>query len=247
MMGKEVGVMSEVSKQQLIVQDLAQKIHHHLYEVGDYLPSEYQLVDLYGASRNTIRKALDELTEMGFIQKIQGKGSVVLDFQRYAFPISGITSFKELNRSMGMAAHTKVLKQETLDQLPPAWSVPEAKVDKCVYLERLRFVDGEPSVYDLDCLLSPPVVNFPTLHDDDSVYEILENQMGLPISYATKEITVEAADQRIANQLKLDQAQLAVVVKSKVYLEDTSLVQLTISYHHPDKFRFIDFARRRKL
>lgn len=239
--------MSEISKQQLIVQDLAQKIHHHLYEVGDYLPSENQLTELYGASRNTIRKSLDQLTEMGFIQKIKGKGSMVLDFQRYAFPISGITSFKELNQSMGMSAHTQVLNQATLTQLPEGFKLPEDSVKQCFYLERLRMVDGQPSVYDVDCLLSPPINDFPTIKDDESIYEILEGQMNFSISYATKEITVEQVDEPIRAGLQLDHDQPAVVVKSKVYLEDTTLIQLTHSYHHPDKFRFIDFARRRKL
>ncbi|HDU1271622.1 TPA: UTRA domain-containing protein, partial [Listeria monocytogenes] len=36
-----------------------------------------------------------------------------------------------------------------------------------------------------------------------------------------------------------------VVVKSTVFLKDTTLFQYTESRHRLDKFRFIDFARRR--
>lgn len=36
-----------------------------------------------------------------------------------------------------------------------------------------------------------------------------------------------------------------VVVRSQVYLEDASQFQYTESRHRPDKFRFVDFARRR--
>ena len=99
------------SKHDMIAQDIASKIKYHQYKVGDYLPSEHQLCELYGTSRETIRKALNHLTELGLIQKIRGKGSVVLDIQKFTFPISGITSFKELNRSLNMHAKTTVLKQ----------------------------------------------------------------------------------------------------------------------------------------
>ena len=40
---------------------------------------------------------------------------------------------------------------------------------------------------------------------------------------------------------------LVVCVKSYTYLEDATLFQYTIAKHRPDKFRFVDFARRTEL
>ena len=94
------------SKSDIIAQDIAAKIQHHQYEAGDFLPSESQLTTLYGSSRETVRKALNQLTVLGLIQKIKGKGSIVLDLEKYSFPISGITSFAELNKSLNMHAQT---------------------------------------------------------------------------------------------------------------------------------------------
>ena len=48
------------SKQEIITQDIALKIKHQLYKPGDYLPSENQLAELYGAARNTVRKSLGD-------------------------------------------------------------------------------------------------------------------------------------------------------------------------------------------
>ena len=64
---------------------------------------------------------------------------------------------------------------------------------------------------------------------------------------ASKEITVEKADDEVAAQLKLTGDQLVVVVRSLSFLNDTTLFQLTESYHRPDKFKFSDFARRQKI
>ena len=77
-----------------------------------------QLAELYGAARNTVRKSLGDLNDLGLIQKIKGKGSLVLDSSRYAFPVAGITSFKELNETLGMKAKTEVLRLEEIEQLP---------------------------------------------------------------------------------------------------------------------------------
>ena len=45
--------------------------------------------------------------------------------------------------------------------------------------------------------------------------------------------------------LDLEDFDMIVVVKSYTYLDDASLFQYTESRHRPDKFRFVDFARRR--
>lgn len=44
---------------------------------GDKLPSENQLCDLYHVSRVTVRHALDELAEAGYLEKRRGKGTYV--------------------------------------------------------------------------------------------------------------------------------------------------------------------------
>ena len=62
----------------------------------EILPSEFDLQNKYQASRDTIRKALLLLSQNGYIQKSQGKGSIVLDINRFNFPVSGLTSFKEI-------------------------------------------------------------------------------------------------------------------------------------------------------
>lgn len=234
------------SKYDMIAQDIASKIKYHQYKAGDYLPSEHQLCELYGTSRETIRKALNHLTELGLIQKIRGKGSVVLDIQKFTFPISGITSFKELNRSLNMHAKTTVLKQ--VNTLAPKRFM-DINIDnqQAIFVERLRTIDDLPVVLDQDYLLTPPVSSLPAGVAEDSIYEYLEKELHLEVSYATKTITVEKAADDIAEKLQLDNDKLVVIVRSLSYLDDTTLFQLTSSYHRPDKFKFIDFARRKKI
>ena len=54
-----------------IYEQLKQRIHEGEYTYGQQLPSEHELLTLYGASRETVRKALDLLANDGMIQKIR--------------------------------------------------------------------------------------------------------------------------------------------------------------------------------
>lgn len=236
------------NKQELIASDLAQKIRHHFYRVGELLPSENQLVELYGASRETIRSALAILMDLGMIQKIRGKGSVVLDFEKFTFPISGITSFKELNQRLGLQARTEILACHPTHEIAPYFVQRgvDAKME-AMYIERLRFIEEVPSVLDCDYLLSPPIPLFDDVSKAQSLYDYVEKELGLEVSYATKEITVESPNDEIAEKLALTTDDKVVVIRSLSYLCDTTLFQLTESYHRPDKFKFNDFARRNKI
>ncbi|MFT8409214.1 trehalose operon repressor [Liquorilactobacillus satsumensis] len=238
--------MGLINKQNMIAQDIAIKIKHKIYAPQTFLPSEHKLCELYGTSRETIRKSLEQLNELGLIQKIKGRGSLVLNLQRFTFPISGITSFKELNQTLGMHAKTVVLQLEKT-MVPTSLAVGLSNEQPAFFLERLRLIDGEPDVLDRDYLLSPPVEKLPYQAAEDSIYAYLEEELGFKISYATKEITVESAPAAVREKLNLSGEGLVVLVRSLTYLADTSLFQITASYHRPDKFKFTDFARRKRI
>lgn len=46
------------------------------------LPTEAQLMDLYGVSRNTIRKAIDVVFQRGLLKRVQGSGYFINDISR---------------------------------------------------------------------------------------------------------------------------------------------------------------------
>lgn len=236
------------AKANLIATDLAAKIRHKQFSPGEYLPSESQLADLYGASRETVRKALSQLNSLGMIQKIKGKGSLVLDLNRYSFPLSGITSFAELNRSMAMGAQTQVLTLEQMNDLPAQMKehFPDQDAQPGYYVERLRIINHQPVVLDCDYLFNPPVNKLPEEAAQKSIYDYLENELGLEISYGVKEITFHHVSTTIQEQLQLDEP-VAALVASRNFLADTTPFQLTLSFHNPDRFKFVDFSRRAKI
>lgn len=231
-----------------IYADLEKKILNGEYPANTLLPSEKQLVEMYNVSRETIRKALNLLINTGLIQKKQGKGSIVLDLNRFDFPISGLTSFKELQNSQHIDSQTHVIEIKKVAVSPAlgektGWPV----ASEAWKLVRTRTINGEPAIIDIDYLNATIVPVLPEKKVAQSLYDFLEIDLGLEISYAQKEITVENVTKDIRDLLELTLDDNHVVtVKSLVYLEDTRCFEYTESIHRLDKFRFVDFARRRK-
>lgn len=170
-----------------IYEDIAERIRNGEIEAGTLLQSELELSERYQTSRETIRKALKMLYEEGYIQKIQGKGSIVLDIRKIDFPVSGLVSFKELAQKMGHRAQTvvKLFREQAVDQTL-SQKTGFAQQQQVWQINRVRKVDGEQVILDKDYISQRLI---PGLDEDicqDSIYEYIEQELGLSISYAKK-------------------------------------------------------------
>ena len=234
-----------MSKYIEIYNEIVSDIENGNIEVDSKLPSEAQLMEKYSVSRDTIRKSLNLLKQNGYIQKLKGKGSFVLDINKFDFPVSGIRSFKELIESMGKEIITLV---EELSLRAPSNKTKtklELRDEDYVWkIVRVRKIDGERIILDKDYFNSKFVPTLTLEVCKDSLYNYIEGELGLKISYAKKEITVQQATEEDKKYLDLGRDNMVVVVKSYTYLEDRSLFQYTESRHRTDKFKFVDFARR---
>ena len=74
-----------------IYNDLLEKIKSGTIKSGEKLPSEMELCRTYHVSRITSKRALDLLTEQGYIIRFPGKGSFINDLLNRGNPVSSKT------------------------------------------------------------------------------------------------------------------------------------------------------------
>lgn len=235
-----------MTTRQNVLHDLIQQISQGTYAKGTLLPGENKLADRYGTSRNTIRKVLSDLVQRGLIQKINGKGSMVIEQQQFVFPLSNIVSYKE------------IVAEQHLDNETQLVSLTEKKLPVAVFNEldadlqsvdvhamvSVHLVNAKPVIIDHEYVFTSVVPTLSQHVAEDSVYEYFEDELGLKIAYARKEISAEYASAENQQLLGLTPQQMVVVVKSVTYLEDTTPFECTESRHRADMFKFRDFARR---
>lgn len=228
-----------------IYQDYAEKIQTGLIPPGSKIPSESELAESYGTSRETVRKALGLLSQDGYIHKVKGKGSFVLDYGRMNFPVSGLVSFKEMSEKMGRRTRTIVHRTEKIPATRKIASQLDIEAGGPVWeVIRSREIEGERVILDKDYFLPGQVEELTAEIAAGSIYDYLEHTLNLTISYAKKEISVEPATAEDRELMDLGSLTHVVVVRNYVYLKDTTLFQYTESRHRLDKFQFVDFARR---
>ncbi|MCR1934131.1 trehalose operon repressor [Clostridium tepidum] len=234
------------SKYLTIYNEILNKIETNKIQSGEKLSSENEMMKEYNVSRDTIRKALNLLESNGYIQKVKGKGSFVLDINKFDFPVSGLTSFKELSTKMGVESNTLVKELKLIK--PNNFLIKQlnlSKNDEVWKVIRVREIDNKKIILDKDFFNKKYVPLLTKNICENSIYEYLENELGLKISFAKKEITMQQATDEDKAYLDFEKYNMIVVVKNHIYLDDMSLFQYTESRHRPDKFKFVEFARRK--
>lgn len=230
-----------------IYNELASNIENGIFKVNDTIYSESELMNEYGVSRDTARKALIRLEQNGYIQKQKGKRAIVLDISKFDFPVSGVVSFKEIANKLGPNSKTLVEELDCIESSKAIAEKLELESGEMVWkVVRTRSIEGEKIILDKDYLAQKYVNNITKDICENSIYEYVENVLGLKIAYAKKEITVQNATEEDKKYLDMKSFDMVVVVRSYTYLDDTSLFQYTESKHRPDKFKFVDFARRHR-
>lgn len=237
------------SKFEQIYKDLKEKIESGDYAYQDLLPSENTMVSIYNCSRNTIRRALSELTEQGYVQPLHGKGVRVIyqPIDQAAFTIGGIESFKESAIRNHRKRHTEVLlfAEITADErLAAKTGFPVGS--ELYYLQRVRFLDGIALILDINMFLKSLVPNLTKEIAENSIYEYIENDLGMSIVTSKRKMTVERATQIDEKYLQLNDYNCLAVVTGQTFNADGIMFEYTQSRHRPDYFCFQDTATRKR-
>ncbi len=133
-----------------LMRQIRQDIHRGVYPVGSRIPPEHELEMNYGVSRVTVRRALQELTAEGLLERKQGKGTFVAA-PRQKLRDRVPRGFHEACREAGLAAGVRLLsvkeiKADERDRLELQLS-EDAAVVACT---RLCLADGSPVILESD-------------------------------------------------------------------------------------------------
>lgn len=233
-----------------IYRDLKRKIEAGEYAYQAMLPSENTLVEVYACSRNTVRRAIAGLAEDGCVQAIHGKGVQVI-YQpapdKTAFTIGGIETFQESARRNRIRARTRVLRFATVTtDAALARATGFAEGSELYEIYRVRYLGGKALILDINYFLQPVIHGLSAKIAEHSIYEYIENELGVQIVTSKRRMTVERATPLDAESLDLGDYNCLAVVRGQTFNADGVMFEYTESRHHPEHFCFQDTATRKR-
>jgi len=228
-----------------IYDDLVRRIEAGELPDGARVPSETELMAAHGVARGTARRAVEMLQERGYVRKMHGKGVFVLHPAHIEFRAGGIVSFREASERLGLPVHTRVVEMSTFPADAASAALLDTDVGAIVQrVKRVRNIDGENVILDTNLLVVDIVPGIDETIAGASIYQHVEETLGLRVSYAERVIEAKPIADDDRTHLDLNGTTHVIAVSSRTHLYDGRIFEHSESRHRLDRFRFADVARR---
>ncbi|GGD86406.1 putative HTH-type transcriptional regulator YbgA [Paenibacillus nasutitermitis] len=211
---------------------MLKQIQSGVYSVGQKLPTEADLCELYSASRTTIRLALSELEVQGILERIQGKGTFV---KRKELQLIQTRSFTEDVLMQGKEPTSRIVEAKVIPAEMPLNEFLHVPQDAPVnQLLRVRYADNEPLLYEHTYIawsLAPGLVNDYT---DGSLFSFLETKHNLKAHRSVEQLKPILADKTAKKLLGIKEGSPCLQVKTFTYLADNTPLEYSFGVFRGD-------------
>lgn len=153
---------------------IIEKIKSNEWPVESRIPTERQLCEIYKVSRITVRQALGELEQEGYLSRKQGRGTFVTA-QKIEQRLSKFYSFSEEISNMGYVPGTEILTFITIEADEDIARNLDIERNSMVYkIKRIRLANNEPFAVETSYI---PFIMFNDLKEDEIAYYGLYNTL----------------------------------------------------------------------
>ena len=182
---------------------------------GDLLTTDERVQEEFGVSRATARKAIDELSDEGLVERITGKGTFV-SAPRLQVPLPTMLSFTEEMIRRGIKPSSQVIsasRQRASERARQALGILDSA--RVLRLERIRLADGAPMLHSVDELTEAIGIGA----DEDfsgSLYALIESH-GVQLGECQNVIEAAVTDRRLSKMLKVKTGFPILLVRRTTY------------------------------
>ncbi|MEZ0356011.1 GntR family transcriptional regulator [Mycobacterium sp. SA01] len=242
---------------QVLRQRLRDEIAAGAYPDGVRMPTESELVAEHGLSRQTVRRAFQDLVAEGVVYRVPGRGTYAnrgyLPAGRSAATRGYLRQLGSIEDLMSLSEDTSMEVLQGLSRRVDVTAASRLRLEHdVVYTVVFRRVHDEiPFVVTTVHLpehIARLVFDSPELADGavgtDTVIGVLEPHLDQPIAEAAQSITVAPADELVAEALGCERDHPMLRV-DRLYSDTTGTpVELSVSHFLPEQYTYRVTLRR---
>jgi len=214
------------------------QIEKNHFKVDKVIPSERELTEMLGVSRHTVRQAVGNLVNEGYLYRIAGKGTFVKD-RNLIYKENRYTSLSEDMEQLGKKLKNHVLSfliEGASKSIANRLSINEN--DPVIKIKRIRVIDDIPLSYELVFISKKIVGDMDESVAAGSLIKYYENVLNLNIDYSFETVESVMVNEKTAQKLHIPMNSPLLLVRSKLFLDNGKQVHYTKNYFRGDKYKF---------
>lgn len=235
---------------QRLSDDLRAALKEGRFQQENPLPTEAELAETYGVSRQTVRRAFQDLVGEGLVYRIPGRGTFPSNFVRHGHYVRSIGTIEDILAFAG--TEIELLQGVQLEANEEAALRLELPSKVVAVLELRRLYEGVPFVFTRNYL--PPELGqrlaeaeiLPT-KGPGTVIGAVDSIIPGIIAGANQDITALPTPSDVAPHIDCEVGQCCLRTERTYFDTEGSPVQLAIGYYNPDRYTYRLQIRRRAI
>ena len=217
---------------------IKEKIINNEYKTGEMIESEKELQTKYNLSRITVRQALNELVNEGYLLRQRGKGTTVLGQNLFEERLVKVKSFTDEMREIGyvpgtLSTDVSLIKESKL--LEEKSQIFEAK--EVYKVSRVRTANDIPIVVFETYLPQITLFKEQSLKQMESLYDLFA-QFQIKIQRVEECFEVSLATKSLAEKLNVQESFPLMQRTRQSYSPQGELIEYTIAYYNSKLYKF---------
>jgi GntR family transcriptional regulator len=226
-----------------LARELRASILRHHYPEGTRLPTEAELAEQYQLSRQTVRRAFQDLVSEGMVYRVPGRGTFAASRDsRY------LRHFGSIDDLIGLSLDTELEVLTPMHRHVDIQAASRLRLtgDTVYTVIYRRLHDGMPlchTTVHVDPSVGSQLKDVPELTQTGAVSEatvlgMIDARLSAPILEAEQSITAAAATRPLAEALECDAGDPLLLIDRMYLTNEDSYVELAISYFLPERYSY---------
>lgn len=222
-----------------IVEIIKGQIENGEFAKGEMFLTEKKLQEIYQVSRITVRQAINELENEGYLQCARGIGTTVIYGKKIDENLKNLVSFTE-----EMKLHGKVMNTSYCDMAlihagkSVAAQLEIAPGEECYQLTRVRSVGEEAIVYSITYLKKTREYPLDNKYYMESLYQFLQTDCNIKVVKGRDTLEAVASTAEISRYLSIPEGVPVFKRVRKAYEESGEIIEYTICYYPGDRYKY---------
>lgn len=211
------------------------RIFSKRWTAGSKIPSEHEMMEVFGVARGTVRKALKSLVDEGLLVQVRGSGTYVAE-PGISYP-AGVCplSFADSLREQGKEFETQVLEQSVSPaSVEVATELGIEEGVEAMFMRRVRTVDGEPIMCQeswLNLRECPGLLDID--YTKESLFNAVQQCSGRKIKISHMRYSARTAGIEYGELLGCSESAALLLLEQNICLEDGVCIEWTYTWFKP--------------
>jgi GntR family transcriptional regulator len=213
---------------------------------GSQLPTENDLIQRFGVSRPTVRRAIQNLVSRGLVEIQRGKGTYVTP-PKITQELTALSGFVEDMEALGRRPTARLIDKQLIaaDKIV-ARQLALSAGSLVMRIRRVRLADDEPVSFDETYL--PREVGEKVVTNDlevEPIFSLLETKYDMPLVEAEYRLEAVAAEPFVAEALGVETGSPLFRIERTSFCAGNRPVDYEQLYYRGDMVRFVTRLARR--